>query len=218
MATARPPVPPARPVAARPPASAVAPGATVPTPPVAATVVAATVIPAATVAPTGAEVPTVPVKAKPGRKPGSTVAKKDLAGYHGTFVYDAEGNAACDVIDGVVTPRRQQLGTMPVIGTAEGNFDPEKNEALKVRDFKKSGDFFRHRAELMTRKADGYLAEAKLADEGKSSRAGTTSKLVKVQSQMANLLGNLQKSLPPADFLQMLRDNGVDPAEFGLSA
>lgn len=217
MATARPPVPPARPQNAipRPPVSAVAPGPVIPAP-VAPVAVAAV---APVVAPTETVIPTVPVteKKKRGRKPGTTVAKKDLTPYHGTFVYDENGVAQCDIVDGASTPRRKKLETMPPL-TGEGAFDPAKNEPLKVRDFAKAGDFFRHKSELMLAKSAAYLVEAGLADSGKSTKVGATVKLVKVQSQMAALLANLRSTMAHDDFVALLVKNGVDPAEFGIAA
>lgn len=206
---ARPSVPavPARPSApaARPNASALptapvvptvsAPGATVPAPP--AQPVAQTVAPVATVAPTNATPAATPEKKKRGR-----VAKQTEL-YYGTIAYDEAGAPLYDVKDGAQVLRRVKLTSVPT------DFNSDKHTKLESDDFEKLGDYYRHLAALAQKRVDGYLADAKLADEGKNT-SKQVGKLAKVQSQMSALLETLKATLSPEDFAATCTRLGVD--------
>lgn len=217
MANAAPPVRPpnaAPPVRPRPHVSAVAPGNTVPVAPLVVAFLPAasaeTVAPTVPTEGTVAPVVQVAVKKRRGRKAGM------LAPYHGTFVYDANGNAVVDMVDGKPEPQRQKLATMPPL-TGEGCYSRKTHEPLKESNFEKSGDFYRHLAQLAELRMNAYLADAKLADEGKA-KITTTAKLAKMQTQIGSLLANLQKTMPVEAFRAFLIANGVDPAEYGIAA
>ena len=177
---------PSAPVASRP----VAPinGGTLPAP-AAVAVAPVAVAPVASVAP-------VAEKSKKGRVALPTwsslfATQLNAAGEHEYVMVAAA--------DGTSEHKQVKLESVPVCGTADGEYDHKKFGPLKLANFKKEGDFYRFQSALSIVKSDEYLMLAKDADAGKTR----SSKFATMAAEYANILAGLKPLLSAEQFAEI---------------
>lgn len=180
------------------------------------------VAPAAPAAPVGAVVVATAVPEKKERKKREA---KNLAPWHGTYVYidvtQPDGTVvptlqydAPTTVGGEPIPRRQKLTFVPVLQVVadDGGFDPALNEPLKKNNFKKLGDFYRFQAALAQRRVDEALKNANAADSGvlKSGAGRGTGAAKAYQNKLVDIMATLKTQLDPAQYAAIVAKFELD--------
>ena len=101
--------------------------------------------------------------------------------------------------DGTSEHKQVKLESVPVCGTADGEYDHKKFGPLKLANFKKEGDFYRFQSALSIVKSDEYLMLAKDADAGKTR----SSKFATMAAEYANILAGLKPLLSAEQFAEI---------------